>query len=130
MPPTDSSSSPAAPLASIGRSIRSLRRDHNQIHSFHAAGDSDLDAADAFQRRAADLLADGPPDLLSLAWTTRLLDAFRLCLEDFRALLFGPGAAAAARPPLDRLVADFFERAVKALDLCNAVRDGLDLVRQ
>jgi len=134
MPPTDSSSSPAAPLASIGRSIRSLRRDHNQIHSFHAAGDSDLDAADAFQRRAADLLtdllADGPPDLLSLAWTTRLLDAFRLCLEDFRALLFGPGAAAAARPPLDRLLADFFDRAVKALDLCNAVRDGLDLVRQ
>ncbi|XP_039827597.1 protein ROH1-like, partial [Panicum virgatum] len=77
-----------------------------------------------------DLLADGPPDLLSLAWTTRLLDAFLLCLEDFRALLFGPGAAAAARPPLDRLVADFFDRAVKALDLCNAVRDGLDLVRQ
>jgi len=134
MPPTDSSSSPAAPLASIGRSIRSLRRDHNQIHSFHAAGDSDLDAADAFQRRAAglltDLLADGPPDLLSLAWTTRLLDAFLLCLEDFRALLFGPGAAAAARPPLDRLVTDFFDCAVKALDLCNAVRDGLDLVRQ
>ncbi|RLM65605.1 uncharacterized protein C2845_PM16G24750 [Panicum miliaceum] len=133
MPPTDSSS-PAAPLASIGRSIRSLRRDQNQIHSFHAAGDSDLDAADAFQRRAADLvtdlLADGQPDLLSLAWTSRLLDAFLLCLEEFRALLFGPGAAAAARPPLDRLVADFFDRAVKALDLCNAVRDGLDLVRQ
>ncbi|RLM75709.1 uncharacterized protein C2845_PM15G26890 [Panicum miliaceum] len=133
MPPTDSSS-PAAPLASIGRSIRSLRRDQNQIHSFHAAGDSDLDAADAFQRRAAklltDFLADGQPDLLSLAWTSRLLDAFLLCLEEFRALLFGPGAAAAARPPLDRLVADFFDRAVKALDLCNAVRDGLDLVRQ
>ncbi|PUZ49628.1 hypothetical protein GQ55_7G341500 [Panicum hallii var. hallii] len=133
MPPTDSSS-PAAPLASIGRSIRSLRRDQNQIHSFHAAGDSDLDAADAFQRRAADLLtdllADGQPDLLSLAWTSRLLDAFLLCLDEFRALLFGPGAAAAARPPLDRLVADFFDRAVKALDLCNAVRDGLDLVRQ
>ena len=130
MPPTDSSSSPAAPLASIGRSIRSLRRDHNQIH---AAGDSDLDAADAFQRRAADLLTDllaDDPDLLSLAWTTRLLDAFLLCLDDFRALLFGPGAAAAARSPLDRLVADFFDRAVKALDLCNAVRDGLDLVRQ
>ncbi|CAN6236745.1 unnamed protein product [Urochloa humidicola] len=138
MPATDSSS-PAAPLASIGRSIRSLRRDHNQIHSFptphpHPHPDSDLDAADAFQRRAADLLTDllaaGDPDLLSLAWTSRLLDAFLLCLEEFRALLFGPGAQAAARPPLDRLVADFFDRAVKALDLCNAVRDGLDLVRQ
>jgi hypothetical protein len=146
MPATDSSSSPAAaPLASIGRSIgRSLRRDHhhnNQIHSIphphahpHPHPPSDLDAADAFQRRAADLLTHlgggEDADLLSLAWTTRLLDAFLLCLEDFRALLFGPGAHLAARTPLDRLVADFFDRAVKALDLCNAVRDGLDLVRQ
>ncbi|RCV14777.1 hypothetical protein SETIT_3G005300v2 [Setaria italica] len=134
MPATDSSSSPATPLASIGRSIRSLRRDHNQIHSFPTPHPhSDLDAADAFQRRAAKLLSDllAPDgDLLSLAWTTRLLDAFLLCLVEFRALLFGPGADAASRPPLDRLVADFFDRAVKALDLCNAVRDGLDLVRQ
>ncbi|CAN6250768.1 unnamed protein product [Urochloa humidicola] len=138
MPATDSSS-PGAPLASIGRSIRSLRRDHNQIHSFptphHHPDSQDLDPADAFQRRAADLLNDllaggDPDDLLSLAWTSRLLDAFLLCLEEFRALLFGPGAQAASRPPLDRLVADFFDRAVKALDLCNAVRDGLDLVRQ
>ncbi|KAL6651662.1 hypothetical protein ACP70R_010587 [Stipagrostis hirtigluma subsp. patula] len=131
MPATDSSSA-AAPLTSIGRSIRSLRRD--QIPP--AAASPDLEA-DAFQRRAADLLGDllasadpAAADLLSLAWTRRLLDAFLLCLEEFRALLFGSGAAAAARPPLDRLVADFFDRAVKALDLCNAVRDGLDLVRQ
>ncbi|KAL6844234.1 hypothetical protein ACP4OV_025907 [Aristida adscensionis] len=125
MPPTDST----------GRSIRSLRRDHVPAvppPADPAASASDLEA-DAFQRRAADLLAaaaDPAADLLSLAWTSRLLDAFLLCLEEFRALLFGSGAAAAARPPLDRLVADFFERAVKALDLCNAVRDGLDLVRQ
>uniref|UniRef100_A0ACD6ATY3 Uncharacterized protein n=1 Tax=Avena sativa TaxID=4498 RepID=A0ACD6ATY3_AVESA len=39
-------------------------------------------------------------------------------------------AAALARAPLDRLLADFFDRAVKALDLCNALRDGLDLLRQ
>lgn len=111
---------------SIGRSLRSLRRDLDPT-----AASSDLEEADAFQRHAADLLNDLlAPDLLSLAWTSRLLDSFLLCLEQFRALLFGSGAAAAARPPLDRLVADFFERAVKALDLCNAVRDGLDLVRQ
>ncbi|KAJ1273586.1 hypothetical protein BS78_06G293300 [Paspalum vaginatum] len=126
MPATDS-----APLSSIGRSIRSLRRDQNQIHSFP----SPHDATDAFQRRAADLLTALLPDahdadLLSLAWTTRLLDSFLLCLEEFRALLFGSAAALAAGPPLDRLLADFFDRAVKALDLCNAVRDGLDLVRQ
>jgi hypothetical protein len=133
MPATDSSSSSssspaAAPLSSIGRSIRSLRRDQNQIHSFPPPPD----ATDAFQRRAAQLLADLPAadDVLSLAWTRRLLESFLLCLEEFRALLFGSGDSPAARPPLDRLVADFSDRAVKALDLCNAVRDGLDLVRQ
>ncbi|XP_062185537.1 protein BYPASS1-LIKE-like [Phragmites australis] len=140
MPATDSSS-PAAPLTSIGRSIRSLRRDQIPTIPPPSAADpnhhasSDLDPTDAFQRRAADLftdlLAENPNDLLSLSWMRRLLDSFLLCLEEFRALLFGSGAAAAAaRPPLDRLVTDFFDRAVKALDLCNAVRDGLDLVRQ
>ncbi|XP_066348936.1 protein ROH1D-like [Miscanthus floridulus] len=125
MPATDSSSPAAAPLPSIGWS---LRREQNQIHSFPPPPD------DAFQRRAAELLTNllAPPadDVLSLAWTRRLLDAFLLCLEEFRALLFVSGVSPAARPPLDRLVADFFDRTVKALDLCNAVRDGLDLVRQ
>ena len=60
----------------------------------------------------------------------RLIDALLLCLEEFRALLFGSRDTPAARPPLDRLVADFFDRTVKALDLYNAVHDGLDLVRQ
>ncbi|MQM10084.1 hypothetical protein Taro_042974 [Colocasia esculenta] len=36
----------------------------------------------------------------------------------------------AARPPLDHLLGEFFERGVKALDVCNAVRDGIEQVRQ
>ena len=110
MPATDSSSPAAPPLSSIGWS---LRREQNQIHSFPPPPD------DAFQRRAAELLTNllAPPadDVLSLAWTRRLLDAFLLCLEEFRALLFGSGVSPAAQPPLDRLVADFFDRTV--LDL-------------
>ncbi|KAI5003381.1 hypothetical protein ZWY2020_030541 [Hordeum vulgare] len=51
-------------------------------------------------------------------------------LEEFRSALLGQGPAALARPPLDRLVADFFDRAVKVLDLCHALRDGLDQLRQ
>ncbi|KAI5009445.1 hypothetical protein ZWY2020_011582 [Hordeum vulgare] len=110
---------------------------------------------DAFQRHAADLLLDllpcspdaapapapapadadakastGPPEILSIAWTRHLLDSFFICLEEFRSALLGQGPAALARPPLDRLVADFFDRAVKVLDLCNALRDGLDQLRQ
>ncbi|KAG8066813.1 hypothetical protein GUJ93_ZPchr0004g39819 [Zizania palustris] len=129
MPATDSSSA-AAPLTSIGRSFLSLRRD--QIPP------ADLEI-DAFQQHAADLLLDllsdsssdpSSPDLLSLAWTRRLLDSFLISLEEFRAILFGLGATAIARAPLDRLLTDFLDRAVKALDLCNALRDGLDLIRQ
>ncbi|KAJ8771654.1 hypothetical protein K2173_026831 [Erythroxylum novogranatense] len=36
----------------------------------------------------------------------------------------------AYRQPLDRLLHDFFERNVKALDVCNAVRDGIEQIRE
>lgn len=158
MPATDSSASPAHHHhhTSFGRHILSLRhRDHGQIPSAPPTPDHPNTAnpspndreVDAFQRHAAELLLDllpcspdaapadassGPPEILSIAWTRHLLDSFLICLEEFRsALIGGPGGGAAlARPPLDRLVADFFDRAVKALDLCNALRDGLDLLRQ
>lgn len=155
MPATDSSSSSPAHHTSFGRSILSLRH-RDQIHhafpptpdrSGHSQASEDLGEIDAFQRHAADLLLDllpdastahGPPEILSLDWTRHLLDSFLICLEEFRSVLFASGngeasaaaAAALARPPLDRLLADFFDRAVKALDLCNALRDGLDLLRQ
>lgn len=34
------------------------------------------------------------------------------------------------RPPMDRLISEFYERSVKALDVCNAIRDGIEQVRQ
>uniref|UniRef100_A0ACD5Y9J1 Uncharacterized protein n=1 Tax=Avena sativa TaxID=4498 RepID=A0ACD5Y9J1_AVESA len=150
MPATDSSSSPAH-HTSFGRTILSLR--HREIHHgypptpehSHASASSSPDdrEIDAFQRHAADLLLDllpssdpsaaPAPEILSLDWTRHLLDSFLICLEEFRSVLFArdaADAAALARAPLDRLLADFFDRAVKALDLCNALRDGLDLLRQ
>ncbi|CAM0901530.1 unnamed protein product [Alopecurus aequalis] len=144
MPATDSSASaPAHHHTSFGRSILSLRH-RDQIHTaFPPTPDratTNSDEVDAFQRHAADLLLDllpsaNPPELLSLDWTRHLLDAFLITLEEFRSILLGScsgssGSASLARaPPLDRLLADFFDRAVKALDLCNALRDGLDLLR-
>ncbi|KAM0824276.1 hypothetical protein ACQ4PT_070319 [Festuca glaucescens] len=150
MPATDSDSSSPAHHTSFGRSILSLRH-RDQIHhgfpptpdhshsSSHASSSDDREI-DAFQRHAADLLLDllpspdpsaSPiaPEILSLDWTRHLLDSFLICLEEFRSVLFAD-AAALARAPLDRLLADFFDRAVKALDLCNALRDGIDLLRQ
>ncbi|KQJ85451.1 uncharacterized protein LOC100830576 [Brachypodium distachyon] len=144
MPATDSTSSPAT-HTSFGRSLLSLRHRDHQIHhapptpdhnTTHASSSAAAEI-DAFQHHAADLLLDllpsgssaGPvPEILSLAWTRHLLDSFLVCLEEFRSLLFA--SPSLARPPLDRLLSDFFDRAVKALDLCNALRDGLDLLRQ
>ena len=135
MPATDSSSAP------FDRSILSRRRDQTPFppvdHRHHAHANSPDLQINALQRHAADLLLDLLPDsnpvtpeILSVTWTRHLLDSFLICLEEFRAVLFGCKAAAAAHPLLDRLVANFFDRVVKALDLCNALHDGLDLIRQ
>ncbi|KAL5785291.1 hypothetical protein ACOSQ2_007683 [Xanthoceras sorbifolium] len=53
-------------------------------------------------------------EFLSLAWLQKLLDAF---------------VSLVSKPPLDRLVVEFFERSLKALDICNATRDGIEKIR-
>lgn len=132
MPATDyQGSSAAAPFASLGRSILSLRRDqtHPVDGGDNVSGhDRELDA---FQRHVADLFhkLSARDDLLSIAWTRCLLDSFLICLEEFRAVLF-VRRCSGPRPAVDRLIADFFDRAVKALDVCNAIRDGVEQVRQ
>jgi len=129
MPATDYQGS-SVPFASLGRSILSIRRD--QVHSMDGHDPSTEQELESFQRRVSDLLADlsSPPDeILSLAWIRKLLEGFLVSLEEFRVILFNHRAAV-TRPPLDRMVSDFFERAVKALDLCNAVRDGVGQVCQ
>ncbi|WOL12725.1 hypothetical protein Cni_G21492 [Canna indica] len=133
MPAADFQSS--APFSFATRTILSFRRDNNSSHPVmdgnHESGMDQRELA-AFQRQIADLfhdLVDGGEDsdeILSIAWVRRLLDTFLLCQEEFRVILFSHH-----RPPTpqDRLVADFFERAVKALDVCNAVRDGVEQLR-
>ncbi|KAG6479963.1 protein ROH1-like [Zingiber officinale] len=70
--------------------------------------------------------ADG---FLSLSWVCKLLHGFLICHEEFRAVLFDR-VPLVVRPPLDRFIADFSDRAVKALDICNAARDGIDHLRR
>nr|XP_010911996.1 UPF0496 protein 4 [Elaeis guineensis] len=142
MPATDYQGS-SVPFASIGRTILSIRRD--QVHSMdgHDGGSSQDQELEAFQRNVADLFLDlssaglgsgggsggGGEDLLSLSWVRKLLDTFLICQEEFRVILFN-SKGILSRPPLDRLISDFFERGVKALDVCNAIRDGIDQIRQ
>ncbi|XP_030476775.2 protein ROH1-like [Syzygium oleosum] len=118
----------------IGRSILSLRRDQ-AVHSVdpgHEATSAELEL-DAFQKQVADRFLDlssaGPEELLSLPWVRKLLDAFLCCQEEFRAILFNRRSQL-SRSPMDRSIADFHERSIKALDVCNAIRDGIEQVRQ
>lgn len=88
---------------------------------------------EAFQRTVGERLgalaedsADGER-LLSLAWVREVVDTVLSCEADFKTLVVQP------KPPLskaeERISDDFLERSVKALDLCNAIRDGIDHVR-
>uniref|UniRef100_A0A453K9D9 Uncharacterized protein n=1 Tax=Aegilops tauschii subsp. strangulata TaxID=200361 RepID=A0A453K9D9_AEGTS len=108
-------------------------------HTAMASGEeADLEV---FQRHLAanlgDLLpaeaAEGVPaqeEILSVAWIRRLLEAFILCQEEFRVVLAQARRRGALPAAAERLVAEFHERAVKALDVCNAARDGVDQVRR
>nr|GMC98172.1 G2-specific protein kinase [Ipomoea batatas] len=82
---------------------------------------SDLDAPSA--------AADQAP-LLSISWFRKLLDVLLLCEAEFKAVvLTGRDPSQFSKPPLDRLVPDLLDRSVKALDICNAVTHGIELVR-
>ncbi|KAJ0939886.1 hypothetical protein HanRHA438_Chr02g0066381 [Helianthus annuus] len=53
------------------------------------------------------------------------VDAFQR--QEFKAILFNNKSA---KQPLDKLVSDYYERSVKGLDVCNAIRDGIEQIRQ
>lgn len=130
MPATDYQGS-STPFASFGRSILSIRRD--QVHSVDSQHDSSAEQElEAFQKHVADIFQDLAVDgdeVLSIPWIRKLLDSFLICLEEFRVILFN-SKAIVSRPPLDRLISEFFDRGVKALDICNAIRDGIQHIRQ
>ncbi|XP_058769888.1 protein BYPASS1-LIKE-like [Vicia villosa] len=128
MPATDYQSSSPSSLTQFGRSILSFRRE--QVHSMEG---STLEIElDAFQVHVTDRFLDlssvGQDDLLSLKWIGKLLDCFLVCQEEFKAILYSHKVQA-SRSPLDRMVSDYFERSVKALDVCNAIRDGVEQIR-
>ncbi|KAE8724514.1 putative monodehydroascorbate reductase [Hibiscus syriacus] len=116
----------------------SIRR--NQIISMDGNNDQDLEIFSKYvSERFAELLS--PPDdavpsdtLLSISWLRKLLDVFLCCEAEFKAILLMGGGGGddpfqISKPPLDRLIPELLDRSVKALDLCNAVTDGLESIR-
>ncbi|KAG2560266.1 protein ROH1-like [Panicum virgatum] len=142
MPATDlqGSSAPShshsSPFSSFGRSLLSLRRDtpasaaaavpppgvEPEMEEFHAHVAAHL----------ADLRAAGGEEegFMSVAWIRRLLEVFLLCQEEFRVLAAEARRRGALPAQAERLAAEFGERAVRALDVCNAARDGVDQARR
>ncbi|KAL2477505.1 hypothetical protein Fot_46519 [Forsythia ovata] len=128
MPSSDNQGSPIT-FASFRRPILSIRND--QVHS-ETSRDSTIHNLESFQKQVFaqfhNLSAVNPDEFLSISWIRKLLDAFTSCQEDFRRILSN-NKSQLSKPPANRLVCEFFDRAIKALDICNATRDGIEKIR-
>lgn len=116
----------------FGRSILSMKRDP-AVHSFDHETVNQYAEIEAFQRQVTERfhelsLADSH-ELLSVDWISKLLDVFLCCQEEFKAILFNHQPVV-SKPPMDKLLSDYYERSVKGLDVCNAIRDGIEQIRQ
>ncbi|XP_073124994.1 protein ROH1D-like [Henckelia pumila] len=133
MPATEFQESSSSVSSPFGFSILSRRRD--QVHSMESPQEATAQETEflAFQRQVAerfqDLAAADSDELLSVPWIRKLLDAFLCCQEEFRVIIFN-NKACLNRPPMDKYISEFFERSVKALDVCNAIRDGIEQIKQ
>ena len=116
----------------------SIRR--NQVISMDGNHEQELEDLELFQKHVSDRFSDlfSPPEdvassepLLSISWLRKLVDVFLCCEAEFKAvLIMGRDPSQITKSPLDRLIPELLERAVKALDICNAVSSGIDSVRQ
>ncbi|KAI3706975.1 hypothetical protein L6452_25102 [Arctium lappa] len=138
MPPTDNHGSFLTRI--------SIRR--NQVVSMDINHEQELEEIESFQKHVSDRFTqllppiagageettvvgiDTPEPLLSIDWFRKLLDAYLCCESEFKAvLIIGRDATHFSKPPLDRLLPEHLDRTVKALDICNAITHGIELIR-
>ncbi|KAL8540634.1 hypothetical protein ACS0TY_002038 [Phlomoides rotata] len=128
MPSSDNHSS-SFPFASFRRSVFSIRND--QIYS-ETSHDSNFQNLESFQRQVfgqfQELSVVNSDEFLSVSWIHKLLDAFTNCQEDFRVLL-SDNKALLSKPSSDKLATEYFDRNIKAMDIFNATRDGVETIR-
>ncbi|KAG7991273.1 hypothetical protein I3843_02G066700, partial [Carya illinoinensis] len=100
--------------------------------------EQELEDLELFQKYVADRFSDllssssdeAADSLLSVSWLRKLVDVFLCCEAEFKAvLIMGRDPSQVSKPPLDRLVPEFLDRVVKALDVCNAVSHSVESVR-
>ncbi|KAL4383326.1 hypothetical protein GQ457_15G000190 [Hibiscus cannabinus] len=112
----------------------SIRR--NQVVVMDAIHEQELEDIELFQKHVSDRFSElsSPSDdddpILSISWLCKLLDVFLCCEAEFEAiLLMDRDPYQLSKPPFDRLIPELLDRAVKALDICNAVTNGVESVR-
>lgn len=131
MPSSDNRGS-SMPFASFRRSIMSIRSE--QVHSVELNHDSTVQEIEqgVFQNLVAtrfqELSVASGDEFLSIAWVRKLLDVFNSCQEEFRIVLSN-NKELLVKSPQDKLLSDYFDRTIKALDICNAARDGTGKIR-
>ncbi|KAL8261415.1 hypothetical protein R6Q59_025464 [Mikania micrantha] len=129
---TDYHGSSSPNITNFGRSILSMKRDpvvHSVDHETHYQ-DSEIEALQRqVTRRFHELSSVESHELLSVSWISKLLDVFLCCQEEFKAIIFN-NKSVLSKQPMEKLISDYFERSVKGLDVCNAIRDGLEQIRQ
>ncbi|KAH6766972.1 hypothetical protein C2S52_017955 [Perilla frutescens var. hirtella] len=117
------------PFASFRRSILTVRSD--QVHSEMSHG-SNIKNLESFQRqvfaRFHELSLANADEFLSVSWIHKLLDAFISSQEDFRVLLC-ENKELLSKSPADKLATEYFDRTIKAMDIFNATRDGVETIR-
>lgn len=122
------------PFATFRRSVLGIGND--QVHTVEVKHDSLTQNTEfeSFQgqvfKRFHDLAesASDTDDFLSLTWISRLLDVFVDCQEEFKVILHN-NKVHLSKPPIDKMISEFFEKSIKALDICNATREGIEKIR-
>ncbi|KAI7749761.1 hypothetical protein M8C21_011135 [Ambrosia artemisiifolia] len=119
------------------RLIMGIKNDHghNQIHLMDFNGDSSSEfhcELGSFEHQVfmqfRTLSVVSAYELLLLNWVTKLLDAFTVCQEDFKGI-FLKHELIFLKPLLGRFTKGFFDRSIRALDICDAIRDGIKKIR-
>lgn len=127
-------SSSRIPFPSFRRAIFAIRSD--QIHSVECEqGSSSQEYQDSelksFQRlvstRFSDLSVVNGEEFLSISWIRKLLDAFGDCQDEFRSVLCN-SKEFISKQPQDKILSEYFDMNIKALDICNATRDGIQKI--
>uniref|UniRef100_A0A1J3JB34 Uncharacterized protein n=1 Tax=Noccaea caerulescens TaxID=107243 RepID=A0A1J3JB34_NOCCA len=115
----------------------------NQIVSMDVNHEQELEELEDFQKHVAERFTEllSPSSIttaadssesdpiLSIQWLRKLLDAFLSCESEFLSVLTS-NPVQISKPPLDKLLPEMLDRIVKALDICTAVVNGVDSVRQ